>query len=156
MSNESKIYLGRKSEYARLLMSEYNAPGLRGSGMVHLFIDNANITVNRVTAAQLMDIATGAATVAAKMDPDNFDALWSNLKASIVEARTPRMTEADWDKAFARPVPAGMTEEEHLEQLLTHDAPEPYMRGLTPTMEEDRTADVCNAREDDYLNSKPA
>jgi hypothetical protein len=62
------------------------------------------------------------------------------------------MTEADWDKAFARPVPAGMTEEEHLEQLLTHDAPEPYMRGLTPTMDEDRTADVVNAREDEHLN----
>jgi hypothetical protein len=45
-----------------------------------------------------------------------------------------------------------MTEEEHLEQLLTHDAPEPYMRGLTPTMDEDRTADVVNAREDEHLN----
>jgi hypothetical protein len=156
MNNESKIYLGRKSEYARLLISEYSAPELKGSGMVHLFIDNANISVNRVTAVQLMEIATGAVTVASKMDPDNFDDLWAKLKASIVEARTPRMTEADWDKAFARPVPAGMTEEEHLEQLLTHDAPEPYMRGLTPTMDEDRTADVCNAREDDYLNSKPA
>jgi hypothetical protein len=99
--------------------------------------------VNRVTAAQLMDIATGAATVAAKMDPDNFDALWSKLKASIVEARTPRMTEADWDKAFARPVPAGMTLEE-------------YLDGYTPRMDEDRTADVCNAREDEHLNSKPA
>jgi len=103
-----------------------------------------------------MEIATGAVQVASKMDPDNFDDLWAKLKASIVEARTPRMTEADWDKAFARPVPAGMTEEEHLEQLLTHDAPEPYMRGLAPTMDEDRTADVVNAREDDYLNSKPA
>jgi hypothetical protein len=76
----------------------------------------------------------------------------NTFRSSIVEARTPRMTEADWDKAFARPVPAGMTEEEHLEQLLTHDAPEPYMRGLTPTMDEDRTADVVNAREDEHLN----
>jgi hypothetical protein len=139
MSNESKIDLGRKTEYARLCISEYDFPQLKGSGMVHLFIDGANISVPRVTPAQLMDLATGAVQVASKMDPDNFDALWAKLKASIVEARTPRMTEADWDKAFARPVPAGVTLEE-------------YLDGYTPRMEQDRTADVCNAREDEHLN----
>jgi hypothetical protein len=152
MSNESKIDLGRETEYTRLCITEYESPDLKGTGMVHFFTHNASFNANRVTPAQLMDLATGAVQVASKMDPDNFDALWSKLKASIVEARTPRMTDSDWDKAFSRPVPAGMTEEEHLEQLLTHDAPEPYMRGLTPTMEEDRTADVCNAREDEHLN----
>jgi hypothetical protein len=139
MSNESKIYLGRETEYARLLMCKYDGPELKGLGSVHLFIDGGNISVARVTPAQLMELATGAVTVAAKMDPDNFDALWANLKASIVEARTPRMTDADWDKAFARPVPAGVTLEE-------------YLDGYTPRMEEDRTADVVNAREDEHLN----
>jgi hypothetical protein len=154
MKNESKIALGRESEYARLCISEYSSPELKGAGMVHLFIDGGNICANRVTPAQLMDLATGAATVACKMDPDNFDALWDKFKRSVSEARTPPMTDADWDKAFAKPVPAGMTEEEHLEQLLTHDAPEPYVKGLTPTMPEDTTADVSSAREDEFLNNK--
>lgn len=154
MSNESKIDLGRQDEYTRLCISEYISPELKGAGMVHFFTNNATFNANRVTPSQLMELATGAATVACKMDPDNFDALWDKFKASVSEARTPRMTDAEWDKAFAKPVPAGMTEEEHLEQLLTHDAPEPYQRGLTPTMSEDTSADVSSAREDEYLNNK--
>jgi hypothetical protein len=31
------------------------------------------------------------------------------------------------------------------------DYQQPYMDGLTPRMEEDRTADVCSAREEEYL-----
>ena len=141
MSNERKIDLGRKDVYARLRLSEYNLPELKGEGMLHLFTDNATFTVQRVTPEQLMEIATGAATVAAKMDPDNFDALWDKFKDSVREARGPAMTAEDWDKAFARPVPAGMTMEE-------------YLDGYIPTMPEDTTADVCNAREADYLNNK--
>jgi hypothetical protein len=57
----------------------------------------------------------------------------NTFRSSIVNART----------TPARPVPAGMTEEE-------------YLDGYTPRMEEDCTADVCNAREDEHLNSKPA
>ena len=135
MKNQSKTALGK----ATIRITAYSAETLKGEAMVGLTLDHAQVYAHGVTPAQLMDLATGAATVASKMDPDNFDDLWSKLKASIVEARTPRMTDADWDKAFARPVPAGTTLEE-------------YLDGYTPTMEEDRTADVVNAREDDYLN----
>jgi hypothetical protein len=144
MKNQSTTTLGSTST---IRITAYSSESLKGEAMVGLSIDHANVHVHSVTPAQLMDLATGAATVAAKMDPDNFDDLWAKLKASIVEARTPPMTDADWDKALrcdqrnlqALPRPVGVTEEE-------------YMDGLTPRMEEDRTADVCNAREDEHLN----
>jgi len=139
MSNQSKATLGK----ATISITAYSAETLIGEAMVGISIDHASVHAHSVTPAQLMDLATGAVQVASKMDPDNFDAMWSKFKASIVEARTPRMTAADWDKAFSKPVPPGVTEEE-------------YMDGLTPRMEEDRTADVVNAREDEHLNSKPA
>lgn len=55
--------------------------------------------------------------------PEDFDRLWASFKDTIRRERTP----------------------------VTNDAPAVYRDGLVPSMDEDRTADVNNAREAEYL-----